>query len=51
MSFLKRKDFIARFAFTDAQITSPKFKQTLLAHAVKAKSLLKFLANALGVPW
>jgi uncharacterized protein (TIGR02453 family) len=48
---LKRKDFIARFAFTDAQVTSPKFKQTLLANAVKAKPFLKFLANALSVPW
>ena len=48
---LKRKDFIARFPFTDAQVTSPKFKQTLLANAVKAKPLLKFLANALDVPW
>ncbi len=48
---LKRKDFIVKFPFTDAQVTAPAFKKTLLAAAVKANPFSKFLAKALGLPW
>jgi uncharacterized protein (TIGR02453 family) len=48
---LKRKDFIASIAFTDAQVCGPGFMTDFLAACRKLSPLVAFLSQALGLPY
>jgi uncharacterized protein (TIGR02453 family) len=48
---LKRKDFIASLAFTDAQVCAPSFMQDFVAGCRKLSPLVAFLAQALGLEY
>ncbi|MCI4368806.1 MAG: DUF2461 domain-containing protein [Thermoplasmata archaeon] len=48
---LKRKDFYARRAFKDSEVTGPKFGSVFLAACKGLDPLNRFLAEAMGVDW
>lgn len=48
---LKRKDFIATAPLTQRAVTSPDFMKTYVADCKRAVPLMRFLCDAVGVPF
>lgn len=48
---IKRKSFTSSVRLTDAQVVSPKLMDTFIAGCTKIAPLMRFLADAVGVPW
>jgi len=48
---IKRKDFYTTVPFTEKQICSPRFLLDFAAACKKMSPLVRFLTEALGMPW
>ena len=48
---LRRKDFVARRAFRDSDVTSPRFLDAFVDTAKAMDPLNRFLAEAIDLPW
>jgi len=48
---LKRKDFIASTRLTQKEITSDRFMADFTANCKRATPMMKFLCEAVGVPF